>query len=143
MVDKLLRSCSQNSTMERLMDSMDLEQERGITIMSKCTRLDFGKNTLNVVDTPGHADFGGEVERVLSMVNGVLLVVDATEGPMSQTKFVLGKALAAGLKPVVVINKVHNFVPTNKLLSYSISSIYDTFRLIIRAAAQSRCMLYN
>jgi GTP-binding protein len=120
MVDKLLRSCSQNSTMERLMDSMDLEQERGITIMSKCTRLDFGKNTLNVVDTPGHADFGGEVERVLSMVNGVLLVVDATEGPMSQTKFVLGKALAAGLKPVVVINKVSSCLSTNRHLRYAI-----------------------
>lgn len=106
MVDKLLRSCSENLVTERLMDSMALEQERGITIMSKCTRLDYGKYTLNVVDTPGHADFGGEVERVLSMVSGVLLVVDATEGPMSQTKFVLGKALAAGLKPVVVINKV-------------------------------------
>jgi GTP-binding protein len=106
--------------MERLMDSMDLEQERGITIMSKCTRLDFGKNTLNVVDTPGHADFGGEVERVLSMVNGVLLVVDATEGPMSQTKFVLGKALAAGLKPVVVINKVSSSVSTNRLLCYAV-----------------------
>ncbi|KAG5176697.1 MBipA, mitochondrial GTPase [Tribonema minus] len=108
MVDKLLRACTPASTThtERLMDSMDLEQERGITIMSKCTRLDYGSYTLNVVDTPGHADFGGEVERILSMVEGVLLVVDATEGPMSQTKFVLGKALAAGLRPVVVINKV-------------------------------------
>ena len=104
-VDKMLSSCSVDLAEERLMDSIALERERGITIMSKCTRLEHNEHVLNVVDTPGHADFGGEVERVLGMVDGVLLVVDATEGPMSQTKFVLGKALERGLKPVVVINK--------------------------------------
>jgi len=88
------------------MDSMDQEQERGITIMSKVTSLKWGEAKLNIVDTPGHADFGGEVERVLGMVDGVCLLVDATEGPMPQTKFVLTKALAQGLRPLVVLNKV-------------------------------------
>ncbi len=82
------------------MDSNDLEKERGITILSKCTSIKYRDNLINIVDTPGHADFGGEVERVLSMVDGVALVVDATEGPMTQTRFVLGKALARGLKSV-------------------------------------------
>jgi GTP-binding protein len=91
---------------ERVMDSNDLEKERGITILAKCTSLLHGDVRLNIVDTPGHADFGGEVERVLSMVDGVLLLVDAAEGPMPQTKFVLTKALSLGLKPIVVINKV-------------------------------------
>jgi GTP-binding protein len=82
----------------RLMDSNDLERERGITILSKCTSIDYNGHLINIVDTPGHADFGGEVERILSMVDGVALVVDATEGPMTQTRFVLSKALARGLK---------------------------------------------
>lgn len=82
----------------RLMDSNDLERERGITILSKCTSLMYKEHLINIVDTPGHADFGGEVERIMSMVDGVALVVDATEGPMTQTRFVLGKALARGLK---------------------------------------------
>ncbi|CDZ97740.1 gtp-binding protein [Phaffia rhodozyma] len=89
----------------RAMDSNDLEKERGITILSKCTSVNYNGHLINIVDTPGHADFGGEVERVLSMVDGVLLVVDATEGPSTQTRFVLGKALKAGLKPIVVMNK--------------------------------------
>jgi len=80
------------------MDSNDLERERGITILSKCTSVEYNGTLINIVDTPGHADFGGEVERVLSMVDGVALVVDATEGPMTQTKFVLAKALSRGLK---------------------------------------------
>lgn len=82
----------------RLMDSNDLERERGITILSKCTSVNWNGNLINIVDTPGHADFGGEVERILSMVDGVALVVDATDGPMTQTRFVLSKALGRGLK---------------------------------------------
>ncbi|MFI3241429.1 MAG: translational GTPase TypA [Alphaproteobacteria bacterium] len=88
-----------------VMDSNDLEKERGITILSKCTSVDWNNYHINIVDTPGHADFGGEVERILSMVDGVVLLVDAFEGPMPQTKFVLGKALKIGLNPIVVINK--------------------------------------
>lgn len=90
---------------ERAMDSNELEKERGITILAKCTAIDWEGVKINIIDTPGHADFGGEVERVLSMVDGVLLLVDSSEGPMPQTKFVLSKALALGLKPIVVINK--------------------------------------
>ena len=88
------------------MDSNDIEKERGITIMSKCTSVIYKDFKLNIVDTPGHQDFGGEVERIMSMVDGVCLVVCATEGPMPQTKFVLKKALSHNLKPIVVINKV-------------------------------------
>ncbi|EKM77116.1 hypothetical protein AGABI1DRAFT_62123 [Agaricus bisporus var. burnettii JB137-S8] len=90
----------------RVMDSNDLERERGITILSKCTSINFQGNLINIVDTPGHADFGGEVERIMSMVDGVALIVDATEGPMTQTRFVLSKALSRGLRPLVVVNKV-------------------------------------
>lgn len=90
----------------RVMDSNDLEKERGITILAKCTAVKWNNHKVNIIDTPGHADFGGEVERVLSMVDGVVLLVDAAEGPMPQTKFVLTKALALGLKPIVVINKI-------------------------------------
>jgi GTP-binding protein len=91
---------------ERIMDSNDLERERGITILSKNCAIDYGGTRINIVDTPGHADFGGEVERVLSMVDGVLLLVDAVEGPMPQTRFVTRKALALGLKAIVVVNKI-------------------------------------
>src|SRR5476649_321758 len=91
---------------ERVMDSNDIERERGITIMAKNCAIDYLGTHINIVDTPGHADFGGEVERVLSMVDGVLLLVDAVEGPMPQTRFVTRKALALGLKPIVVVNKV-------------------------------------
>ncbi len=91
---------------ERAMDRNDLEKERGITILAKCTSVDWKETRINIVDTPGHADFGGEVERILSMVDGVILLVDAAEGPMPQTKFVTMKALARGLNPIVVINKV-------------------------------------
>ncbi|KAK5577637.1 hypothetical protein RB653_002580 [Dictyostelium firmibasis] len=109
LVDQLLRQSGAIKTTEkdeRVMDSNALEKERGITIMAKCTSFEFKKHKLNIVDTPGHGDFGGEVERVLSMVDGVVLLVDATEGPMAQTKFVLSKALSQGLKPIVVINKL-------------------------------------
>ncbi len=91
---------------ERAMDSNDLERERGITILSKCTSIEWRGTRINIVDTPGHADFGAEVERILKMVDGVVLLVDAAEGPMPQTKFVTGKALAQGLRPIVVINKI-------------------------------------
>ena len=91
---------------ERAMDSNDLERERGITILAKCTSVEHDGMRINIIDTPGHADFGGEVERILSMVDGVVLLVDAAEGPMPQTKFVLGKALKLGLRPMVLINKI-------------------------------------
>lgn len=91
---------------ERAMDSNDLEKERGITILAKCTAVQWKDTKINIIDTPGHADFGGEVERVLSMADGVILLTDAAEGPMPQTKFVLSKALAQGLRPIVVINKI-------------------------------------
>jgi len=91
---------------ERAMDSNDLEKERGITILAKCTSVEWQGTRINIVDTPGHADFGAEVERILSMVDGVILLVDAAEGPMPQTKFVTGKALALGLRPIVVVNKI-------------------------------------
>ena len=110
MVDKLLQQsgafAAHQQLAERVMDSNDLEKERGITILAKNTSVNFDGTHINIVDTPGHADFGGEVERVLSMVDGVLLLVDAVEGPMPQTRFVTKKALALGLKPIVVINKV-------------------------------------
>lgn len=110
LVDELLKQSgtfSERETIdERVMDSNDLERERGITILSKNTSVQYGDTKINIVDTPGHADFGGEVERVLSMVDGILLLVDAFEGPMPQTRFVLSKALQANLKPIVVINKI-------------------------------------
>src|SRR5919106_1269719 len=91
---------------ERIMDSIDLEREKGITIMAKNTAIHYQGVKINIVDTPGHADFGGEVERTLTLVDGVLLLVDAAEGPLPQTRFVLKKALEAGLPPIVVINKI-------------------------------------
>src|SRR5665213_532889 len=110
LVDVLLRQSgtfrANQQVMERALDSNDLERERGITILAKCTSLEWQGTRINIVDTPGHADFGGEVERILSMVDGALVLVDAAEGPMPQTKFVLAKALKRGLKPIVVINKV-------------------------------------
>lgn len=110
LVDKLLAESgavqSHQQIDERAMDSNELEKERGITILAKCTSVDWKGTRINIVDTPGHADFGGEVERILSMVDGVVLLVDAAEGPMPQTKFVTIKALELGLKPIVVVNKV-------------------------------------
>jgi GTP-binding protein len=110
LVDVLLRQSgifrANQKVEERAMDSNDLERERGITILAKCTSVEWGDTRINIVDTPGHADFGGEVERILSMVDGVLLLVDASEGPMPQTKFVTAKALGLGLRPIVVVNKV-------------------------------------
>lgn len=110
LVDGLLRQSgtfrSNEHVVERVMDSNDLERERGITILSKNTGITYKGVKINIVDTPGHADFSGEVERIMTMVDGCLLIVDAAEGPMAQTKFVLRKAMEAGLKPVVVINKI-------------------------------------
>jgi GTP-binding protein len=110
LVDELLKQSGtyreNQATTERAMDSNDLERERGITIFAKPTSVEYQGTRINIVDTPGHADFGGEVERILSMVDGVVLLVDAAEGPMPQTKFVTSKALKLGLRPIVVINKV-------------------------------------
>ncbi|AWD20691.1 translational GTPase TypA [Fuscovulum blasticum] len=110
LVDELLKQSGTyregQMVSERAMDSNDIERERGITILAKATSVEWKGTRINIVDTPGHADFGGEVERILSMVDGVCLLVDAAEGPMPQTKFVLAKALALGLRPIVVLNKV-------------------------------------
>ena len=110
LVDELLKQSGafrdNQAVAERAMDSNDIERERGITILAKCTSVEHDGIRINIVDTPGHADFGGEVERILSMVDGVVLLVDAAEGPMPQTKFVTAKALALGLRPIVVLNKV-------------------------------------
>ncbi|MBI2186002.1 MAG: translational GTPase TypA [Acidobacteria bacterium] len=110
LVDALLRQSgafrANQQVAERVMDSIDLERERGITILAKNTAVHFGEHLINIVDTPGHADFGGEVERTLSMVDGVMLLVDASEGPLPQTRFVLRKALERGLPPIVVLNKI-------------------------------------
>ena len=106
------------------MDSNTLEKERGITIMAKNTSIVWKDYQINIVDTPGHGDFGGEVERILSMVDGVVLIVDATEGPMTQTKFVLSKALKKGLKPIVLINKLDRDTARTTQVE---SEIFDLF----------------
>ena len=109
---------------ERAMDSNDLEKERGITILAKCTSVEWEGTRINIVDTPGHADFGGEVERILSMVDGVILLVDSSEGAMPQTKFVTGKALALGLKPIVVVNKVDR---SDSRIQEVLDEVFDLF----------------
>ena len=110
LVDQLLKQSGavrdNQNIQERALDSNDQERERGITILAKCTSVTWGHVRINIVDTPGHADFGGEVERILSMVDGVVLLVDSAESVMPQTKFVLSKALKLGLKPIVVVNKI-------------------------------------
>ena len=111
LVDALLRQTGefkvkQDAAQDTVLDSNPLERERGITILAKCTSVPYNGVTINIVDTPGHADFGSEVERILKMVDGVLLLVDAVDGPMPQTRFVLKKSLELGLCPIVVINKV-------------------------------------
>ena len=128
LVDELLKQSGSfrdnQAVAERAMDSNDIERERGITILAKCTSLEWAGARINIVDTPGHADFGGEVERILSMVDGVVLLVDAAEGPMPQTKFVTSKALALGLRPIVVLNKVdkHDAEPARAL-----NEVFDLF----------------
>ena len=109
---------------ERVLDSLDLEREKGITIMAKNTAVVYKGVKINIVDTPGHADFGGEVERTLNMVQGVLLLVDATEGPLPQTRFVLGKALALGLPPILVINKIDR---SDRRIDEVLDEVYDLF----------------
>src|SRR5438309_3878102 len=110
MVDAMLRASgvirAGAQTVDRIMDSDDLEREKGITIFAKAAQIPWKGRTINLVDTPGHADFGGEVERALAMVDGILLIVDASEGPLPQTRYVLGKALHRGLRSIVVLNKV-------------------------------------
>ena len=110
LVDKILHFTNQfrdsETAGELILDNNDLERERGITIVSKNVSVKYKDTKINIIDTPGHADFGGEVERVLKMADGVVLLVDAFEGPMPQTRFVTGKALALGIKPIVVVNKV-------------------------------------
>src|SRR5499425_2838836 len=128
LVDQLLRQSgtfrANQQVMERAMDSNDIERERGITILAKCTSVAWKGNRLNIVDTPGHADFGGEVERILSMVDGAIVLVDAAEGPMPQTKFVVGKALKIGLKPIVCINKVDK---SDARPSQVVNEVFDLF----------------
>ena len=133
LVDALLRQSGIIDNQERLMDCNVLERERGITILAKATTIEHQSHRINLVDTPGHADFGGEVERVLNMVNGVLLVVDATEGPMAQTKFVLSKALKAGLNPIVVLNKVDR--PSSRIHDVE-CELLDLFMLLEASDAQ-------
>src|SRR5258707_523947 len=118
LVDRLLQQSGtfreNQRVAERAMDSNDLERERGITILAKATSIVWKNTRINIVDTPGHADFGGEVERILNMVDGAIVLVDAAEGPLPQTKFVVSKALKVGLRPIVAINKVdrHDARPT-------------------------------
>ncbi len=128
MVDNMLKQSGtfrdNQQVAERLMDCNDQERERGITILAKCTSMQYEGVKYNIIDTPGHADFGGEVERVLSMVDGVIILVDAAEGPMPQTKFVLSKALALGLRPIVVINKVDR---PDRRIDEVLNEIFDLF----------------
>ncbi len=131
LIDQLLRQAGSfrdnQQVAERVMDSNDLEKERGITILAKCTSVQWDDIRMNIVDTPGHADFGGEVERVLSMVDGVLLLVDAAEGPLPQTKFVLGKALALGMRPMVIINKIDR---PDAQIDVVLNEVFDLFAAI-------------
>src|SRR5215510_5282937 len=128
LVDAMFRQAgvyrSNERVAERAMDSNELERERGITILAKNTAVHYGDVLINIVDTPGHADFGGEVERVLSMVDGVVLLVDAAEGPLPQTRFVLKKAFERGLPPVVVINKIDR---ADARVQEVLNEIYDLF----------------
>ena len=124
LVDKIIQHCQANDprkdTGELILDNNDLERERGITILSKNVSVHYKDVKINIIDTPGHADFGGEVERVLKMADGVLLLVDAFEGPMPQTRFVLSKAIELGLKPIVVVNKVDKENCTPDLVQESV-----------------------
>ncbi|XWS41136.1 hypothetical protein CRYUN_Cryun17cG0054300 [Craigia yunnanensis] len=127
LMDRLLRQCGADIPHERAMDSISLERERGITIASKVTSISWKENELNMVDTPGHADFGGEVERVVGMVEGAVLVVDAGEGPLAQTKFVLAKALNYGLRPILLLNKVDRPAVSEERCNEVESLVFDLF----------------
>ena len=120
---------------ERVMDSMDLEREKGITILAKNTAVHYGGTKINIVDTPGHADFGGEVERGLAMVDGILLLVDASEGPLPQTRFVLRKALEARLPVILVINKVDR---SDARVAEVVDEVYELFLDLLVRAERSR-----
>jgi len=137
LVDRLLQqsgSFRENQRVaERALDSNDLERERGITILAKATSLVWKDTRINIVDTPGHADFGGEVERILNMVDGALVLVDAAEGPLPQTKFVVSKALKMGLKPIVVINKVDRSDARPDVVA---SEVFDLFAALDASEAQ-------
>uniref|UniRef100_A0A453FIV4 Tr-type G domain-containing protein n=1 Tax=Aegilops tauschii subsp. strangulata TaxID=200361 RepID=A0A453FIV4_AEGTS len=127
LMDRLLRQCGADIPHERAMDNISLERERGITISSKVTSVSWKENELNMVDTPGHADFGGEVERVVGMVEGAVLVVDAGEGPLAQTKFVLSKALKYGLRPILLLNKVDRPSVSEETCNEVESLVFDLF----------------
>jgi GTP-binding protein len=137
LVDKLLKQSgafrANQQVAERALDSNDLERERGITILAKATSVEWRGTRINIVDTPGHADFGGEVERILGMVDGVLVLVDAAEGPMPQTKFVTAKALALGLRPIVVINKVDR---PDARPQEALNEVFDLFAALDATEAQ-------
>src|SRR3989338_3899429 len=128
LVDGMLKQAgifrSNEKVQERGMDNIDLERERGITIMAKNTAIEYNGAKINIVDTPGHADFGGEVERTLKMVDGVLLLVDASEGPLPQTRFVLKKALELKLPPILVINKIDR---PDARIQEVLNEVYDLF----------------
>ena len=135
---------------ERAMDSNDLERERGITILAKCTSIEWKGARINIVDTPGHADFGGEVERILDMVDSAIVLVDAAEGPLPQTKFVVSKALKLGLKPIVLINKVdrpdarpHPHPPCIHRLHTNRPRTRHTARILAAATLQERSALWR
>ena len=145
LVDQMLRQSgtfrANEQVAERVMDSNDLEREKGITILAKNTSIDYDDHRINIVDTPGHADFGGEVERIMKMVDGVLLVVDAYEGCMPQTRFVLKKALAAHLTPIVVINKMDKpFVRPSEVVD-EVERVLDFVGNAGREGAQARQLL--
>ncbi|KAJ7540648.1 hypothetical protein O6H91_10G024500 [Diphasiastrum complanatum] len=127
LMDRLLRQCGANVPRERTLDSISQERERGITIASKYTSISWRDVELNMVDTPGHADFGGEVERVVGMVEGAVLVVDAGEGPLAQTKFVVAKALQFGLRPILLLNKVDRPSVTQQRCGEVESDVFDLF----------------
>ncbi|GAB4859622.1 hypothetical protein Ancab_011096 [Ancistrocladus abbreviatus] len=127
LMDRLLRQCGADIPHERAMDSISLERERGITIASKVTSISWKESELNMVDTPGHADFGGEVERVVGMVEGAILVVDAGEGPLAQTKFVVAKALKYGLRPILLLNKVDRPSVSEERCNEVESLVFDLF----------------
>src|ERR1700719_735620 len=128
LVDAMLRQSGifrdNEAVMERVMDSNDLQRERGITILAKITGVRYGGVKINIVDTPGHSDFGGEVERALKMVDGVMLLVDASEGPLAQTRYVLMRALEAKLPPIVVINKIDR---ADARIQEVLNEVYDLF----------------
>ena len=142
LVDEMLKQSGvyreNQSVVERVMDSNDLERERGITILAKNTAVTYGDVKINIVDTPGHADFGGEVERILKMVNGVILLVDAAEGPMPQTRFVLSRALELGHKVIIVINKIDR--PDRRFYSVPPAGASHLLTRMQRALISVRCL---